>query len=192
MPTSTEPRTKAISNVTGRVARRASAGAAALALWLAVPPLAVAGSVNYFGPIDQPGNTESPSVYLKVGTKNKKPVELRRFTAYEPAAQPCPASDELHFPQVKFPNELLPLPIRKGSFSGRAESPDGDFFEISGQVPRKGPARGTLRLTSTLSVPDPLPPPPPPDPEEEERFHEQATCDTGVLSWEAPVYNKPY
>jgi hypothetical protein len=145
---------------------------AALCVLLAAPTLALAGGTNYFGPIDQPGNTESPSVYLKVGTKDKKPIELRRFAVYEPATQPCSGSDGVHFPQVKFPQELLPLPITKRSFSGRAEAPDGDFFEISGVVPRKGPARGTVQLTTTVGNGE--------------------RCDTGVLSWEAPVYENPY
>jgi hypothetical protein len=151
--------------------RRTFAGVAVACLWLALPPVALAGGVNYFGPIDQPGNTENPSVYLKVGTKDKKPIELRRFAVYEPATPPCDGSDGLHFSQVKFPKENLPLPITKRSFSGRAEAPDGDFFEISGVVPRKGPARGTVQLTSTLP--------------------NGGHCDTGVLSWEAPVSENP-
>jgi hypothetical protein len=172
MLTSTQRRSKASSDANGRIARRASAGVAALCVLLAAPTLALAGGTNYFGPIDQPGNTESPSVYLKVGTKDKKPIELRRFAVYEPATQPCSGSDGVHFPQVKFPQELLPLPITKRSFSGRAEAPDGDFFEISGVVPRKGPARGTVQLTTTVGNGE--------------------RCDTGVLSWEAPVYENPY
>jgi hypothetical protein len=158
--------------VTGLFVRRTGAGVAVVCLWLAMPSLALAGAVNYFGPINQPGNTENPSVYLKVGTKDKKPIELRRFAVYEPATQPCPGSNGVHFPQVKFPKENLPLPITKRSFSGRAEDPEGDFFEISGVVPRKGPARGTVQLTTTLPA--------------------GGHCDTGVLSWEAPVYNDPY
>jgi hypothetical protein len=151
------------------------AAVTALCAGLAVPSLAVAGQVKYFGPITQPGNTESPSVYLIVGTKKKKPIELRRLTVYQSAAFTCQGGtyqpDEgLYFPQVKFPNELLPLPITKRSFSGRAEDSEG-FFEITGTVPRKGPARGTVQLT-TISGP-----------------LNDSYCDTGVLSWEAPVYN---
>jgi hypothetical protein len=179
MLTSTQRRSKGSSDVTGGIARRASAAAAAtLCLWLTAPTFALAGGTNYFGPIDQPGNTESPAVYLKVGTKDKKPIELRRFAAYEPAAFTCQGGtyqpeDGLYFPQVKFPKELLPLPITKRSFSGRAEDSEG-FFEITGTVPRKGPARGTVQLT-TISGP-----------------LNDSYCDTGVLSWEAPVYNNPY
>lgn len=146
-----------------------------LCLWLAAPSPVLAGSVVYFGPILQPGNTESPSVAFTVyRNENKKPVELRRFSVYEPMAQPCPASDELHFPFVKFPQEDLPLPIRKGSFSGRAEDLEGDFFEITGVVPRKGTARGTVQLTTTIHL-----------------SSGDSYCDTGVLPWEATIYKKP-
>jgi hypothetical protein len=175
--------------------------AVALCGWLAVPPLAPAGGVPYFGPVNQPGNAAA-TVHLivgtkKVGTKKKeKPFELRRFTEFWVRSEPCipnppfPPS-ELSYKQFKFPEELLPIPIKKGSFSASGD-PYGDgyaTFEISGTVPRKGPASGTLRLTSTESVQHAPGPPPPPDPEE--RDHESVTCDTGVLSWEASVYHGP-
>jgi hypothetical protein len=175
--------------------------AVALCGWLAVPPLAQAGGVAYFGPVNQPGNAAA-TVHLIVGTKKvgpkkkEKPFELRRFTEFWVHSEPCipnppfPPS-ELSYKQFKFPEELLPIPIKKGSFSASGD-PHGDgyaTFEISGTVPRKGPASGTLRLTSTESVQHAPGPPPPPDPEE--RDHESVTCDTGVLSWEASVYHGP-
>lgn len=185
-------------------ARLTLTAAVALCGWLAVPPLALAGGVAYFGPVNQPGNAAA-TVHLIVGTKKvgakkkEKPFELRRFTEFWVRSEPCipnppfPPS-ELSYKQFKFPEELLPIPIKKGSFSARFEDPNGYYiFEISGTVPRKGPASGSLRLTSTESVQHaPLPPPyegPPPDPEE--RDHETVTCDTGVLSWEASVYKGP-
>jgi hypothetical protein len=182
-------------------ARLTPTAAVALCGWLAVPPLAVAGGVAYFGPVNQPGNAAA-TVHLIVGTKKvgkkraQKPFELRRFTEFWVRSEPCipnppfPPSG-VSYKQVKVPEELLPIPIKKGSFSASVDAYGDGFttFEISGTVPRKGPASGTLRLTSTESVQHAPGPPPPSDPEE--RDHESVTCDTGVLSWEASVYQGP-
>jgi hypothetical protein len=161
--------------VSGRLARGGAAGVAALCLCLAWPLSALARSVVYFGPINQPGNTESPAVVFRVGTnENKKPVELVRFSVYEPAALSCTPSG-VYFPHVKFPKEDLPIPMTKRRFSARAVDYEGDFFEISGVVPRKGPARGTVQLTATIHFDQ----------------SDDLYCDTGVLAWEATVYKKP-
>jgi hypothetical protein len=178
--------------------------AVALCATLALPSLAQSGGVPYFGPVDQPGGSGAESVHLIVGTKKvgkkkkEKPFEVRRFTEFWVDSQPCIPNPNPQFPpvgvsydQMKFPQELLPIRIKKGSFSGSGfvgSNVDPNYlnFEISGTVPRKGPASGTLRMTSKESLQHaPLPPP-----ELEERDHESVTCDTGVLPWEASV-NKP-
>ena len=152
------------------------AGLAVLCASVTVPPLALAGSVAYFGPISQPGNPDQPAVRLQVRTKEKKPFELRSFAAYNPTTPPCAgAPSGLRFPQVKFPVDLVPVPVTKRSFSAIVVDDAGDSFEISGVIPKKGPASGTLRLVENYSTP-----------------LGSGPCDTGVLPWEASHYNKPY
>ena len=150
------------------------AGLAVLCVSVAAPPLALAGSVTYFGPIAQPGNTGQPAVKLQVRTKKKKPFELRSFAAYEPTTPPCDGSlGGLTFSQVKFPVDLVPVPITKRSFSAIVVDDAGDSLEINGVIPKKGPATGTLHLIEHFTAGG-------------------GPCDTGVLSWEAALYDKPY
>jgi hypothetical protein len=80
----------------------------------------------------------------------------------------------VYSPKVKFPQEDLPIPMTKRRFSGRAEDYEGVFFEISGVVPRKGLARGSGQLTTTIHF------------EQSDDLY----CDTGVLPWEDTVCTK--
>ncbi len=71
--------------------------------------------------------------------------------------------------------DLVPVPISKRRFTAIVVDDAGDSFEISGVIPKNGPASGTLRLVEHFSTP-----------------LGSGPCDTGVLSWEATVYDKPY
>jgi hypothetical protein len=155
--------------------KRAGIIAVVLCALLALAPAAVAKSVHYYGPLVQPaGAIDDAAVEftVKAKKKGKKPVALTSFHTYNAWSQDC----DVYYPAVRFPKELLPVTLSKGSFTARATVENGDFYEITGTVPKNGgPASGTVQLTnSDIGITG------------------TENCDTGVLSWSATVFdNKP-
>jgi hypothetical protein len=185
--------------------RRVRSGVVALAAIcaaLAIAALAGATSSNdkYSGPVDLtevPDDTPGPaSVELTVKSKSKKkgskklvPKELSKLKLHNVYAT-CtdgthvyPADNNSEF-DIVFGFDYGGTKIKKRKFSIDDATPPGDeipatssSFAMTGKVPRKGAATGTIRITFHRDAnPEPADP----------RYPEPAlNCDSGVVSWTA-------
>ena len=135
------------------------------------PSLASGASDSYSGYL-QPQHTTPNwvtsvvpfNVVLKKNDKGKRvPKFVRRFQS---RVVPMHCEDGTISYQVGFfPHPTLEVPIRRRKFDDTVNR-EGDVFEIAGQIPKSGPATGTIRMFSAAFGPYP-------------------NCDSGIVPWTA-------
>ena len=167
--------------------RRMTSAATALAASIAVgaigPQVASAG-VQYKGDLNPPqygGNFGTPSeIEFNVSfDKNKKgkrvPTSVKRFRSRAVTLYCANGNTWWHglgnasvtgtLGWADHPNDWVRVKKRKFHDASVGEyGPESGFYEISGQIPKNGPATGTIRLTY---------------PNEAQGGH----CDSGVVNW---------
>ena len=173
--------------------RRVRSGAVALAAVFAVAVIApgsagaTAKTYKYAGPIDLaelPGDTPGPaSIELTVKAKSKKKGKtpkpklvsrLKLHNVYgtcEDGTRVYPADNNSEFDityGIEFPGAKIKH--RKFSAADPASAEFGTGITLTGTVPKKGPATGTVRIQQDLS---------------DSTAPELGKCDTGTLGWTA-------
>jgi hypothetical protein len=165
---------------------RALAAAAAICGLLAFAPAAPAKNVSYSGPVDQPQAAtyvEPPRIEFGVRfAKNDRGKLVAKFLTkltawnlwYQCSNIP-PGSGNTS--GIVYPGAIndtqskvilgLPPRVKHGRFS--ATDPD-EGIEVSGTIPKHGPASGTVRIFATSEPGD--------EPD-------LGTCDSGLLNWTA-------
>jgi hypothetical protein len=165
---------------------RALAAAAAICGLLAFAPAASAKNVSYSGPVDQPQAAtyvEAPRIEFGVRfAKNDRGKLVAKFLTkltawnlwYQCSNIP-PGSGNTS--GIVYPGAIndtqskvilgLPPRVKHGRFS--ATDPD-EGIEVSGTIPKHGPASGTVRIFATSEPGD--------EPD-------LGTCDSGPLNWTA-------
>ena len=143
----------------------------ALLVLAALPALSRAASDAYTGDLTTPHTTPNGvtsgirfNVILKKNDRGKRvPTFVRRF---ESRVVPMYCEDgSIAYQDGFFPHPTLEVPIRKRKFEDSVNN-GGDRFEITGQIPKSGPASGTIRMFSAA-------------------FSDVPNCDSGVVSWTA-------
>ncbi len=157
---------------------------AVAAALLAMPQLAMAKRSTYSGPISQaplaPGaggikNISPPTIEFKVIDTGKQQVwKLRETSVYFHCSDGevrYPADGGSLIPKLTFEDSIR---VKKGKFSAVNDDGLGRKFTATGQLPAKGQAKGTIRITEHVDAySDPV------------EGHPAYDCDTGTLNWKA-------
>jgi hypothetical protein len=173
-----------------RARRYAAVAAAAIFAAVAIAPAsagATARTDKYSGPIDLPelpNDTPGPAsidltVKAKSKKKGKKPkpklvTRLKTHNVYmtcEDGTHVYPADNNSEF-DITYGIEFPGAKIKKRKFS-TTDPATGEFgtgITLTGRVPKKGPASGTIRIQLDLS---------------DSTAPELGKCDTGTLGWTA-------
>ena len=121
-------------------------------------PLAVAKKTPYSGPLLGPPAQDSGSgVLFKVESKGKgkklRPVAIRKFSFFFLVTS-CHDSQGESDLSSSVTSGSPRLPLKKGAFADSFTDSSGITYEIRGQVPRKGPATGTIHVSGSMPLPD--------------------------------------